>query len=280
MPVPESEVNPFARSNGSQLHYSGTLSPVSTPCSFMFFHVEICCINISKQSICKKKLKGFHLTLWLHNNEQQKLIQVEDQQVTVLAVFICLFVFVCIFILSCICICRLYFKFLAVFVFVDICICICRLYFKFLVVFVFVDKGKVEAAGKFQGSSEWVGWPPLLTDTPPLHSYSPSHHPQHPSPPSIHFLLFSWFYQPLPHFTKSNSSHFLLIPISPSSSFPSFYHHLPRSSLPSSLTPSSPFSFSFPPSFSSIKTQYFLQNQLYVCLQNLTSLMTALVRLT
>ena len=60
----------------------------------------------------------------------------------------------CICILSRICICRLYFKFLAVFVFVDICICICRLYFKFLVVFVFVDKGKVEAAGKFQGSSE------------------------------------------------------------------------------------------------------------------------------
>ena len=185
----------------------------------------------------------------------------------------CFYMFVricdCIFILSCICICRLYFKFLAVFVFVDICICICRLYFKFLVVFVFVDKGKVEAAGKFQGSSEWVGWPPLLTDTPPLHSYSPSHHPQHPSPPSIHFLLFSWFYQPLPHFSKSNSSHFLLI------LFPLILP--PSSSFFSSLQFNTIFLIF---SLSSIKTQYFLQNQLYVCLQNLTSLMTTLVRMT
>ena len=177
--------------------------------------------------------------------------------------------FLCILILSRICICRLYFKFLAVFVFVDICICICRLYFKFLVVFVFVDKGKVEAAGKFQGSSEWVGWPPLLTDTPPLHSYSPSHHPQHPSPPSIHFLLFSWFYQPLPHFSKSNSSHFLLI------LFPLILP--PSSSFFSSLQFNTIFLIF---SVSSIKTQYFLQNQLYVCLQNLTSLMTTLVRMT
>ena len=113
----------------------------------------------------------------------------------------------------CMCICLCFCFCFCIFISVCICICTCV-----------VEKSRRVAAGKFQGSSEWVGWPPLLTDTPPLHS----------SPPSPHFPLLLLILPSSPHFTL------LLLNLPSSSSFyPTFL-----------LFMVSPFSFSPSPLFS------------------------------